>query len=195
MGTFNGNEMAAKHMVAKLASDMEQKQQIADTKRMKKVHVYQASPQYYIASNGYWIGTVLASTLLFSLLLLWFCVCLQSEEKGRMKALEKLSKYGSDPEALKDEYIMRAVKDAEAALESNLLFRALCRMVTDSFLITGASAYETEFRKALLDALKQDMFMCGLILIFAACFCATLYSFVSLACNRRMWVQTQKKQD
>lgn len=180
-------DLGARRLKADLAQSIAEDFHQADAAQRRRVRRIQASTDYYVEQNGCTIWSIAAAFIAVSVVLLWGCVCLEAEIRARERALNVLELNGNNAQALRNENVRRAVEDAERLRERNVIFAALCRMVTDSAPIVAAGAYEGAFRAALLSALQQHWFMAMLVLGLPVCFALLLFALVHFSCTRQMW--------
>lgn len=146
------------------------------------------TPEFYVNQTGHSNVIVALTVLMACFAFGWFVVCMDKEIRFRERAIETLAEHGNNPKSLRDEVLAKRVAQAEELLQENCLFRAVCRMVTDSFLVTITSTYEVPFRHALLGAMQQDWFIALLCISFLAFFLALVWALIRVGCSRQLWV-------
>lgn len=180
-------ELSARRGKADLAQAIAEDFHKAEIEQRRRVRRQRATTDHYVEQNGCTIWSIAAAFICVSVVMLWGCVCLEAEIRARERALNVLELNGNNPQALRNENVRRAVEEAEHLRERNVVFAALCRMVTDSAPIAAAGAYEGAFRAALLSALQQHWFMAMIILGLPVCFALLLFALVRFSCTRQMW--------
>ena len=147
-----------------------------------------ATKEYYAEQNGCQMIAIAVFVIMSGVLLLWTNECAQREKADLKLAINTLRNNGNSVDDLKDEHILRAVLDAERRVNRSLLFAVTCRVVTDSFAVSGMASYESTFRKALESALQQHMFLLVLSVTVIVCFFLSVVALFYMSCTRRLWV-------
>jgi len=187
-GRFNGDRMAVRRLAADMAEQFEM-----DAKKAGRTHEFKqqrrrATKEYYAEQRGSTMIFVSLAVIFFGVLLLWINECAQREKADLKLAINTLRNNGNNIDDLKDEHILRAVLDAERRVNRSLLFAVACRVVTDSFAVSGMASYESTFRKALESALQQHMFLLVISVTVVVCFFLSVVMLFYLTCTRKLWV-------
>lgn len=186
-GRFDGEKLATRRLAADIANRFEQEAVVASKMHATRQRKHRATKEYYAEQNGCWMTAVAMVVLLTGALVLWINECAQREKADIQVAINTLRNNARSVDDLRDEHILRAVQNAERRLNRSLLFAVGCRVVTDSFLVSGMSDYESTFRRSLESALQQHWFLLALCVTVIAGFFASAIVLFYMTCTRRLW--------
>ena len=178
--------------VRRLAADMAEQLEM-EAKKAGRTHEFRqqrrrATKEYYAEQRGSTMIFVSLAVIFFGMLLLWINECAQREKADLKLAINTLRNNGNNIDDLKDEHILRAVLEAERRVNRSLLFAVACRVVTDSFAVSGMASYESTFRKSLDSAMQQHWFLLVLCVTVIAGFFISALALFQMTCRRQLWV-------
>ena len=187
-GRFSGDRMAMRRLAADMAEQFEMDAKTATRTHAFKQRKHRATKEYYAQQNGCQMIAIAVFVIMSGVLLLWTNECAQREKADLKLAINTLRNNGNSVDDLKDEHILRAVLDAERRVNRSLLFAVACRVVTDSFAVSGMASYESTFRRSLESALQQHWFLLALCIVVIVGFFVSALLLFKMTCTRQLWV-------
>lgn len=191
---FSGDRALVRRAWDKFGEEFDGKTRAAEQRQAQKVREYLGTSEYYVTSHFRAIAWLAVIVTVSAVTVLWFSACLRKEMRRQHDALRLSEKYTS--EDLLNEDVRRAVEDALNVRNEDLLFNALCRMVTDGWIPRMLGAYEGSFRAAWQDAMRQHVFVGFLCVLVAGSLVGALVALCYITCNAQMWCgRRQRRRD
>ena len=193
MGVFDGDRIAQKKLALSLAERLAAEHADGEARQQESSRAYRNSSEYYLLSHCRLIAVLAVLLILSGISAMWLMVCVRVETRERDAALRTVEKYTA--EDMLDDNIRAAVKRATDVRNGDILFNALCRMVTDLPLVQIVGAYEQTFREAWKDAMRQHVFVGFLCVLMVATVMGSFAALFYFTCNRRAWRPTPPQHD